>query len=38
MGNPKLSSLDGIERASGLVVLNVERNQDILDLCRNFLI
>ncbi|APY24782.1 leucine-rich repeat protein [Leptospira borgpetersenii str. 4E] len=28
----KLSSLDGIERASGLIKLNVERNQGISDL------
>ncbi|WP_373366913.1 leucine-rich repeat domain-containing protein [Leptospira borgpetersenii] len=30
--DPKLSSLDGIERASGLIHLDVERNQDISDL------
>ncbi|EMN42486.1 WGR domain-containing protein [Leptospira weilii] len=29
---PKLSSLDGIERAPGLIVLDVERNQSISDL------
>ncbi|EMF82310.1 leucine rich repeat protein [Leptospira weilii serovar Topaz str. LT2116] len=29
---PKLSSLDGVERAPGLIVLNVERNQGISDL------
>ncbi|WP_078130685.1 leucine-rich repeat domain-containing protein [Leptospira alexanderi] len=29
---PKLSSLNGIERVSGLIELDVERNQDISDL------